>query len=79
MNSKNPTYRLTKSQTDELRSLWKSLELTIAHDSFSFVIMKLGRDEAKLSKNQLYRIGITLTGLGVERLPLWMLDLLDQT
>jgi hypothetical protein len=46
-------------------------------DDFTFGKVKLIRSQAKLTKNQIYRMMMTLAETGYEQIPEWMMELTD--
>jgi hypothetical protein len=68
---------LNQAQTDQLKSIWDSQKSELKPDDFLFVRVKLGRTEARFTRNQLYRMTMTLAESGYEPIPVWLLDLLE--
>jgi len=77
MNIKNPTLELSIEQTKQLREIWGLQESKLSHEDYLFIKVKLSRVQAKLSKNQAYRMTMTLAGIGFEDIPEWLLELID--
>ena len=77
MQQKNPVIELTLEQTSELRHIWNSHRPKLRPDDFTFGKVKLGRPQAKLTKNQVYRMMMTLAETGYGDIPEWMLELTD--
>lgn len=77
MQQNNPIIELTLEQTSELRQIWLSHGPELRPDDFTFGKVKLGRPQAKLTKNQVYRMMMTLAETGYEVIPEWMLELTD--
>lgn len=77
MNNQNPTIELSEEQTSEIREIWNLQALKLNHEDYLFIKVKLGRNQAKLSKNQIYRMTMTLAGTGYEDIPEWLLELID--
>jgi hypothetical protein len=77
MNNQNPTIALSQEQTKEIRAIWNSQESKLNHEDYLFIKVKLGRNQAKLSKNQIYRMTMTLAETGYESIPEWLLELID--
>ncbi len=70
-------FELTPEQTSELRLIWEKQKSELKPDDYIFAKVKLGRPQAKLSRNQLYRMMMTLAESGYEPIPEWLLVLLD--
>lgn len=77
MQYTNPVIELTLEQTSELRHIWSSHRPELRPDDFTFGKVKLARSQAKLTKNQIYRMMMTLAETGYEEIPEWMLELTD--
>jgi hypothetical protein len=77
MNQHNPIIELTLEQTTQLRKIWFSHGPELRPDDFTFGKVKLSRAQAKLTKNQVYRMMMTLAETGYELIPEWMLELTD--
>jgi hypothetical protein len=77
MKQGNPIFELTQAQTLQLRNIWLSHGPELRPDDFTFGKVKLSRAQAKLTKNQIYRMMMTLAESGYEDIPEWMLDLTD--
>ena len=77
MQQNNPIIELTLEQTSELRQIWLSHGPGLRPDDFTFGKVKLGRPQAKLTKNQVYRMMMTLAETGYGSIPLWMLEMTD--
>lgn len=76
----NTTYVLTEAQTGEFRNIWDGHRSRLKPQDFNFVWMKLNRKQAILTKNQVFRIAITLTETGYpKQLPEWLLTMIDPT
>jgi len=73
----NPIIDLTPEQTTQLRNIWNSHRQELHPDDFTFGKVKLIRSQAKLTKNQIYRMMMTLAETGYEQIPEWMMDLTD--
>jgi hypothetical protein len=73
----NPVIEFTPEQTAELKAIWQSQKNELRPDDFTFIKVKLGRTQAKLTKNQTYRMTMTLAEAGYEPIPEWLLTLLD--
>jgi hypothetical protein len=73
----NPVIEFTPEQTAELKTIWESQKNEIRPDDFTFIKVKLGRAQAKLTKNQTYRMTMTLAESGYEPIPEWLLTILD--
>lgn len=68
---------LNQAQTNQLKGIWDSQKSELKPDDFLFVRVKLGRTEARFTRNQLYRMTMTLAESGYEPIPVWLLDLLE--
>jgi hypothetical protein len=68
---------LNQTQTNQLKRIWDSQKSELKPDDFLFVRVKLGRPEARFTRNQLYRMTMTLAESGYETIPIWLLDLLE--
>ena len=77
MNIKNPTLELSQEQTKQLREIWDHQQPKLSHEDYIFIKVKLSRVQAKLSKNQTYRMTMTLAETGYESIPEWLLELID--
>lgn len=77
MKQHNPIIELTLEQTNQLRQIWNSHRSELRPDDFTFGKVKLSRSQAKLTKNQIYRMMMTLAETGYELIPEWMLELTD--
>jgi hypothetical protein len=77
MNNKNPTLELSQEQTKQLREIWDHQQPLLSHEDYLFIKVKLNRTQAKLSKNQAYRMTMTLAETGYESIPEWLLELID--
>lgn len=77
MQYNNPVIELTMEQTSQLRQIWTSHRPELCPDDFTFGKVKLARSKAKLTKNQVYRMMMTLAETGYEDIPEWMLELTD--
>ena len=78
MNELNPNiFELTPEQTSELRLIWEGQKSELKPDDYIFIKVKIGRPQAKMSRNQLYRMMMTLAESGYEPIPEWLLVLLD--
>lgn len=76
----NPVYTLTEEHTDQFRTLWNGHKSHLEPSDFNYVKMKLNRDQAILTKNQVFRIVMTLTETGFEQaFPNWLLEMIDPT
>jgi hypothetical protein len=75
--NKNPTIELNDLQTIQLRNIWESRKNVLEDSDYRFVKLKLWRKNAVLSKNQLYRLTMTLAESGLDEMPEWLLELLD--
>lgn len=76
----NPTYVLNEDQTEIFRTLWTTHRSELKPTDFNFVWLKLNRKRAVLTKNQVFRIVMTLTETGFcDPLPEWLLQLIDPT
>ena len=75
--NKNPTIELSDDQTTQLRNIWESRKHVLKGSDYQFVKLKLWRKHAVLSKNQLYRLTMTLSESGFEEMPEWLLETLD--
>ena len=54
MNELNPNiFELTPEQTSELRLIWGGQKSELKPDDYFFIKVKLGRPQAKMSRNQL--------------------------
>jgi hypothetical protein len=73
----NPIIDLTPEQTTQLRHIWNSHRQELRPDDFTFGKVKLIRSQAKLTKNQIYRMMMTLAETGYEQIPEWMMELTD--
>ena len=73
----NPIINLTQEQTTQLRHIWNSHRQELHPDDFTFGKVKLIRSQAKLTKNQIYRMMMTLAETGYEQIPEWMMELTD--
>ena len=73
----NPVIEFTPEQTAELKAIWQSQKNELRPDDFTFIKVKLGRAQAKLTKNQTYRMTMTLAESGYEDIPEWLLTILD--
>ena len=77
MQQNNPIIELTLEQTTHLRQIWISHGPELRPDDFTFGKVKLSRPQAKLTKNQVFRMMMTLAETGYESIPEWMLELTD--
>jgi hypothetical protein len=77
MNQHNPIVELTLEQTTQLRQIWLTHGPELLPDDFTFGKVKLSRPKARLTKNQVYRMMMTLAETGYELIPEWMLELTD--
>ena len=77
MQYNNPVIELTLDQTSQLRQIWISHQPELRPDDFTFGKVKLARPQAKFTKNQIYRMMMTLAETGYEEIPEWMLELTD--
>jgi hypothetical protein len=77
MNQHNAIIELTQEQTSEFRKIWSSHASELRPDDYTFGRVKLGRPQAKLTKNQIYRMMMTLAETGYEAIPEWMLEITD--
>jgi hypothetical protein len=68
---------LSPEQTLELKQIWESQKLELKPDDYVFIKVKLGRSQAKMTINQLYRMTMTLAESGYEPIPEWLLTILD--
>ncbi|BDT74875.1 hypothetical protein [Polynucleobacter sp. KF022] len=75
--SKTTLHTLTAAQTLELKQIWEGQKAKLKPDDFIFIKVKLGRPQAKLTINQLYRMTMTLAEAGYEEIPEWLLSMLD--
>lgn len=73
----NSVIEFTPEQTAELKAIWESQKSELKPDDFIFIKVKLGRAQAKLTKNQTYRMTMTLAETGYEQIPEWLLSALD--
>ena len=73
----NPIIDLTPEQTTQLRQIWNNHRPELRPDDFTFGKVKLIRSQAKLTKNQIYRMMMTLAETGYEQIPEWMMELTD--
>jgi len=73
----NPIIDLTPEQTLQLRNIWHRHRQELRPDDFTFGKVKLARLQAKLTKNQIYRMMMTLAETGCEQIPEWMMELTD--
>lgn len=77
MQYNNPVIELSLEQTAHLRQIWFSHCHELRPDDFTFGKVKLSRPQAKFTKNQVYRMMMTLAETGYEDIPYWMLELTD--
>jgi hypothetical protein len=77
MKYSNPIIELTTDQTKELLHIWLSHGPELRPDDFTFGKVKLSRSRAKLTKNQVYRMMMTLAETGYDNIPEWMLEITD--
>ena len=77
MQQHNSIIDLTPEQTLELRHIWHSHRQELHPDDFTFGKVKLTRSQAKLTKNQIYRMMMTLAETGYNDIPEWMMELTD--
>ena len=77
MQQNNPIIELTMEQTTQLRQIWISHGPELRPDDLTFGKVKLSRPQAKLTKNQVYRMMMTLAETGYDDIPEWMLELTD--
>jgi hypothetical protein len=68
---------LSPEQTLELKQIWESQKSELKPDDYLFIKVKLGRPQAKMTINQLYRMTMTLAESGYEDIPEWLLTILD--
>jgi len=73
----NPIIELTMEQTTQLRQIWISHGPELRSEDFTFGRVKLSRPQAKLSKNQVFRMMMTLAETGYDTIPEWMLEITD--
>jgi len=73
----NPIIELTATQTTELRNIWDGNKDLLNPDDYLFIKVKLGRPQAKLTKNQAYRMMMTLAKAGYIEPPVWLVELFD--
>ncbi len=73
----NLVFQLTESQTSELREIWNMQKRTIKPEDFLFIKVKLGRSQAVLTNKQLFRMTMTMAESGYEKIPEWLLTLID--
>jgi len=73
----NPVIEFTPAQTAELKAIWNSQKSKLKPDDFTFIKVKLGRNQARLTKNQTYRMTMTLAESGYDAIPEWLLVILD--
>jgi len=73
---KNPSFNLTKDQTNELRDLWDCIGHLVDPTKNSRVILKLSRNAAILTHRQLYLICVNLANFN-QPVPDWCHDLLE--
>ncbi len=73
----NPIIDLTPEQTTQLRHIWNNHRQELHPDDFTFGKVKLTRSQAKLTKNQIYRMMMTLAEIGYEQIPEWLIALFD--
>jgi hypothetical protein len=77
MQQHNPIIELTLEQTSQLRCIWVAHRPKLRPEDFTFGKVKLVRTRAKLTKNQIYRMMMTLAETGYDDIPEWMLELTD--
>lgn len=73
----NSVIEFTPEQTAELKAIWEAQKGELNPHDFTFIKVKLGRTKAKLTKNQTYRMTMTLAESGYEPIPEWLLSILD--
>lgn len=73
----NPIIELSTQQTSQFRSIWNDQRSELHPNDYIFGKVKLNRAQAKLTKNQLYRMMMTLAETGYEQIPEWLLELTD--
>jgi hypothetical protein len=74
----NPQFKLTPSQTQELKDCWNTIRRLAEPSKNTLVTLKLSRNCAVLSRKQLYMIAATMVNLGVHQIPEWVHELLDK-
>ena len=70
-------HSLTRIQTAELRDIWETQKANLKPADYLFVKVRLGRQEAKLTANQAYRLMMTLAETGYEPIPEWLIAFFD--
>ena len=65
----NPIIELTNEQTAQFLTIWDQQKTLLAPNDYIFGKVKLNRPQAKLTKNQLYRMMMTLAESGYEDIP----------
>jgi len=68
---------LSPEQTLELKQIWERQKDELKPDDYLFIRVKLGRPQAKMTINQLYRMTMTLAESGYVDVPEWLLTILD--
>jgi hypothetical protein len=72
----NPLITLTEAQTNELRSLWGKIRRSIDIQKSNLIWLKLSRNEARLSRRQLFMAASILADKELS-VPDWCHVLLD--
>lgn len=73
----NPIIELTADQTTEFRDIWDSHKKLLHPNDYLFIKVKLGRPQAVLTKNQAYRMMMTLAKAGYTEPPVWLVEIFD--
>jgi hypothetical protein len=73
----NPIIELTNEQTSQFLTIWDQQKPVLSPGDYLFGKVKLNRSQAKLTKNQLYRMMMTLAESGYIDIPEWLLVLTD--
>lgn len=73
----NPIIELTTAQTTELREIWDRNRDLLQPNDYLFIKVKLGRPKAVLTKNQAYRMMMTLAAAGYIEPPIWLVEIFD--
>ena len=74
----NPLITLTEAQTSELRSLWGKIRRSIDIQKSNLIWLKLSRNEARLSRRQLF-MAVSILADKELAVPNWCHVLLDIT
>lgn len=74
----NQVFTLTPEQTKELKAILISRKSHLPAQDFSYVWLKVNREQAVLTQRQLHRFALTLVENGyLEQLPNWYQQMLE--